>query len=162
MNQLGKIKIYFLLAVIVLVTGVLTLFKTQTVSGYTAYGSLFAVNNSAGTEIFRIEDIGRMAGGGGANLAGCDANSGSLPAANKPGNWATGWEVRDANGDIIFYVEQSGNNSIVHLDGSINQNQGAFNPGNEGNLIFNNKDGEIFAYISDTGNLYLKEAARCP
>ena len=121
---------------------------------YQVYTNKFAIESAGGTEIFRIGDDGTMSNYGGDY----DLNSALLPAVSKPVAWGMGFELRNSDDQIIFYVENNGN---VHLDGTMYQ---YFNNGNDlnfpegnNNLIIQNSAGQTIAYINNSGNVYLKD-----
>src|SRR3989344_3997035 len=134
-----KRKYHWLLAgvLVITVSGLVLFNHLEIARGYTAYGDKFIVQNNLGAEIFSIDDSGVASDQGGALT--WDPNSAQLPTGTKPFDWSDGFELRSPAGQIVFYVEDDG---TVHLDGSLNENQGDLAPVGADNLIFQNQDGE--------------------
>ena len=151
-----KGKFHWLLAgaLIVAISTVVLFNYLEIALGYTVYGHKFIIQNNLGAEIFSIDDSG-LASDEGSPLT-WDDNSEDLPALTKPLLWLEGFELRNAENQIIFYVEVNG---TVHLDGIVNQFQAILDPVGSGNFILQNQDNEIFAYVDPAGNLYLRGKA---
>lgn len=114
----------------------------------------FVVQNSGGTEVFKIDESGNLVNFG----AVYDLNSAQLPASAVPGGWTNdGFEIRNSSNQIVFYVETNGN---VHADGRVYQNynngSNLYFPMTGKNLVIKERNDYVVAYITDTGSIYLK------
>ena len=122
-------------------------------TAYQAYTNKFAILNSAGTEIFRIGDDGNLTNYG----QYIQDDSTLLPRDTKHVNWQEGFEIRNSSNQIVFYVEAGG---VVHLNGTIHERANNGNdlvfPGGNNNFIIENSAGNVGAYITNNGDIYLK------
>ncbi|PIT90399.1 MAG: hypothetical protein COU22_02390 [Candidatus Komeilibacteria bacterium CG10_big_fil_rev_8_21_14_0_10_41_13] len=156
--MIKKRAIISLTVLVVIVTSTYYFIRSAEITeGYEYYNNKFIIQNSAGDEIFSLQDNG-SASRGGENIS-WDVNSASLPAAQKPVGWNEGFEIRDPDGnEIIFYIEENAGQTVVHLAGDIIENLGNSIQQNPlgFNVIFQNSDGENFAYLNSVGSLYLR------